>query len=102
MTAPHAKKGPALDKAIAVAERATSAAVSATRQSTGSTAAALLRDEVVTKALSLARTLISDARCINNGAMMNRRGIVQAAGSHLDTLCAELAVYDEWEKGGAS
>ena len=82
---------------LSKAEVATSDALRATRV-IGDGNLAIVRNEVITKAVSLARTLLSESKRLVKGGPINRRGIVQGSGGYLDTLCAELAVLEEFEQ----
>lgn len=50
------------------------------------------RAELIRESLSLARTLVTEAKMIYQKSTVNKAGLVQGKGSQIDTLAAELAV----------
>jgi hypothetical protein len=59
---------------------------------TGNTQLEVAEAELMREALSLARTLVTSAKLVLSGGVVNRKGFVQGKGSEVDVLCAEVCV----------
>jgi len=73
------------------AEEATSASLSMAPV-TGMNEIEVTRSELIREALSLARTLVTEAKRIYQGGTVSKAGLVQGKGSQIDILSAELYV----------